>query len=126
MMNSYAVLTELRVKLALIAGVKTCAIGLEAGLSPDDYPIIRLVPTRFQPVERERMKMELTIYYGLPVTESDGGLAPLYQQLLTLEAAIKDAVKYGNGYLVNFIDTITDEDRLDHYKLFASRFEVVA
>lgn len=124
-MDCYAALEELKTKLAGINGVKTCKIGLETGLSPDDYPIIRLVPTRFQPADRDRLKMELTVYFGLPIDESDQGLEVLYQSLFTMETAIKAAVHFGNGYHVKFIDTITDEDRLEHYKLFASRFEVV-
>ena len=35
--------------LALIAGVASCKIGLEANISPADYPLIRVVPSRLTP-----------------------------------------------------------------------------
>jgi hypothetical protein len=50
-----------------------------------------------------------------------------------LETAIVEAVLFtvnrtsqaeGLYFQTRFIDTITDEDRLPHYKIFASRFEV--
>jgi len=31
----------------------------------------------------------------------------------------------GNQFMIKHLETITDEDRLDHFKLFASRFEIV-
>ena len=34
------------------------------------------------------------------------------------------AIHSGDGFYTKFIDTVTDEDRLVQYKLFASRFEV--
>ena len=37
-------LRYLRTALAAVAGVQTCRIGLEAGITPDDYPIVRIVP----------------------------------------------------------------------------------
>lgn len=124
-MDFYSVLVGLRDRLALIDGVKTCKIGLERGLSPDDYPIIRLVPTRFNRLNQSQSRMEMTVFFGVPVTESDQGLEPLYQDLIELEKTIKDEIRIGNDYMIKHIDTITDEDRIDHYKIFASRFEVV-
>lgn len=124
-MDFYSVLVGLRDRLALIEGINTCKIGLERGLSPDDYPIIRLVPTRFNRLTQSQSRMEMTVFFGVPVTESDQGLEPLYQDLIELEKTIKDEIKIGNDYMIKHIDTITDEDRLDHYKIFASRFEVV-
>lgn len=124
-MDWYTILEELKTKLAAIVGVTSCKIGVETDLSPADYPIVRLVPTQFSKTEPRKQKMALTIYYGAAVTEADGGLEAVYQSLLAMESAIKAAVHFGNGYQVNFIDTITDEDRLEHFKIFASRFEVV-
>lgn len=125
MIEIYPVLAELRDKLATIAGVTTCKIGLEAGLSPDDYPIIRLVPVKISRIDQSKVKMELTIYFGQNLTEADQGLEAVYQNLLDFEKLIKEAIKFGNGYKIHHLDTITDEDRLEHFKIFASRFEVV-
>lgn len=125
MIEIYTVLEELRDKLADISGVTTCKIGLEAGLSPDDYPIIRLVPVKISRIDQSKVKMELTIYFGQNLTEADQGLEAVYQNLLDFEKLIKEAIKFGNGYKIHHLDTITDEDRLEHFKIFASRFEVV-
>ena len=49
----------------------------------------------------------------------------LYQELLTMDELIKETLKVGNQFMIKHLETITDEDRLDHFKLFASRFEIV-
>ena len=36
-------------QLATIPGIKTCKVGLEANLTPDDDPIIRLTPSSLTP-----------------------------------------------------------------------------
>jgi len=41
-----ALLQTIRDKLATVPGVKTCKIGLEANISPDDYPMVRLAACR--------------------------------------------------------------------------------
>lgn len=123
-MSAWGVLQSVNAKLAAVAGVNTCKIGIEAGLSPDDYPIIRIVPERFQQPDARTLSMSLTVYYGMPLTEGDGGLEALYAALLTMEAGIKAAMLSGDGYYPKFVDTVTDEDRLEQYKLFASRFEI--
>lgn len=43
---------------------------------------------------------------------------------LAMEQAIVDALKPGNQYRVGYLEIITDEDRLEHYKLMAIRCEV--
>jgi hypothetical protein len=123
-MNTWTAMDSMKAKLSGVAGVCTCKIGIEAGLSPDDYPIIRLVPARFSMPDRQTVLIHLTVYYGMPLTEGDDGLESLYLALLEMETAIKAAIHAGDGYYAKFIDTITDEDRLEQYKLFASRFEI--
>ena len=44
-------LNAARDALALIPGVQTCAVGLEEVIGADDYPLIRLVPSRVAPAE---------------------------------------------------------------------------
>ena len=53
--------------------------------------------------------------------------------LLALEALIREAVVFavphaawqaGDRLVIAYLDTVTDEDRLPHYKTMASRFEV--
>ena len=128
-MDYAAMLALLKAQCATIQGVKTCKVGLEAEITPDDYPIIRLVPSRLVPQEDgDRQRMELTIYYGAPLQAFDG-LEAVYAELFRLETAIRDAVMFAAmavapGLRVEYTDTITDEDRLTVYKLFVSRYQV--
>ena len=125
MFDPYDVLVQLRDRLSQNVNLNTCKIGIETGLSPDDYPMIRLVPVRFKRLDTVRMHMELLVYFGMNQVESDNSLEVLYQELLTMDELIKDTLKVGNQFMIKHLETITDEDRLDHFKLFASRFEIV-
>jgi len=119
----YAALITLRDSLSDIDGVKTCKIGVETGISPIDYPLIRLVPVRAVPgTPYNSRTAEVSVYFGVNITESEG-LEYVYQQLLVLEAEIIKTIKAGDG---RYIETITDEDRLDTYKLMFIRFEIEA
>lgn len=119
----YAALETLRNSLSYIDGVKTCKIGVEAGISPADYPMIRLVPVRITPGKPYgRRTAEVSAYFGVNITESEG-LEYVYQRLLVLEAEIIKTIKSGDG---RYIETVTDEDRLDTYKLMFIRFEIEA
>ena len=119
----YAVLSTLRDSMADIDGVKTCLIGVEAGISPADYPMIRLVPARITPgAPYNRRTAEVSVYFGVNITESEG-LEYVYQQLMVLESEIIKTIKANDG---KYIETITDEDKLDAYKLMFIRFEIEA
>lgn len=119
----FAVLESLRDSLSGISGVETCKIGVEAGISPADYPLIRLVPVRITPGKPyDRRTSEVSVYFGVDITESEG-LELVYEELLTLEAEIIKAIKSNSG---RYIETVTDEDRLDTYKLMFIRFEIEA
>ena len=118
-MDTYDVLTDLRDRLADLPGVTTCKIGLEDTLTPADYPIICFVPSRLRKSEQTfRRIVEVLIYFGRALyEEAEGGLEGIYEELLDMETAIVAALKPGNGYL----ETVTDNDRLEHYKLMAVR-----
>ena len=117
----YAKLVTLRDAMAVIDGVKTCKIGVEAGISPADYPLIRLLPARITPgTPYNQRTAEVSVYFGVNITESEG-LEYVYQRLLLLEAEIIKKIKASGG---KYIETITDEDRLDTYKLMFIRFEI--
>ena len=85
-----------------------------------------------QEVGAIRRRMQATIYFGARLLESSDGLEAVYEALLALETAIRDAAmleavraaRSGREHMrVEYLDTITDEDRLPHYKLMAARFE---
>ncbi len=116
----YTELETLRNALADIDGVCTCKIGVEANISPASYPLIRIVPTRITASKYNKRISEVSIYFGYNVTESQG-LELVYEKLLDLEEEIIKTVYANNG---RHIDTITDEDRLDTYKLMVIRCEI--
>ena len=72
---SYAILSDIKDALDGITGVTTCKIGLEQGISPADYPIIRIVPTRREHgAALPRTKVNVLIYFGAATAEADQGL----------------------------------------------------
>lgn len=111
--------------LAAIPGVASCKVGLEAGIGPADYPLVRVVPSRITPGRPYGGRtVDAVVYFGVnrSVTE-DGGLEAVYSALFDMETAIRSAVAGLGG---RYIETITDEDRLDTYKLMAVRVELTA
>ena len=134
-MTPFAQLTLIKTTLATTPGVASCAIGLETAITPEDYPLIRIVPVRLLPqdVGQARRQMELLIYFGAPTLEVSGGLEAVYSALLDMEAAIKERMTLtvvktardtGEHLKTQYIETVTDEDRLPHYKIFAMRWRV--
>lgn len=115
----------LKNKFFEIPAVKTSKIGIEANIAPEDYPIVRIVPSIIRRTDSITRATELLIYFGTPIYESEDGLEAIYEGLLNLEQAIILALQ-GNGFLIKYLDTITDEDRIEHYKLFAVRAEMRA
>lgn len=134
-MTPWEILTQIKATLTELPGVASCAIGIEANITPSDYPLVRIVPTRLTPYDDvgDRALLAVTVYFGAALLEASDGLEAVYEELLALEAAIREAVLFtaqraawqtGTRMTARFIDTITDEDRLPHYKMMASRFEV--
>jgi hypothetical protein len=125
-----ATLEAAREVLANIPGVASCKVGIEQGITAADYPMIRLVPSRITPGRPYNNRTaETLIYFGMDVTPADkpegggpAGLEGVYLALFSLEAEILARLKaMGHRY----IETITDEDRLDTYKLMTIRAELV-
>lgn len=107
--------------LKLITGVASCKIGLEPNISPADYPLIRVVPSRLTPGKPYGNRtIETLIYFGAQTAKSEG-LETVYGDLFDLESAIIAAVQGLGG---RYRETITDEDRLDAYKLMTIRCEL--
>ena len=121
-------ISALRTALAAISGVTTCKVGIESGMSPADYPMVRVVPTRLIPGKPYGQRTaEVSIYFGMNVgeTQDDGvtyGLEYVYKALSGLEDEIIQVVKAQSH---KYIDTVTDEDRLDAFKLMVVRCEVL-
>ena len=119
----YTALGLLREDLSDIDGVCSCKIGIEANISPADYPLIRLVPTRLLPGKPYEVRTaEVSVYFGANINDSEG-LEVVYEHLLDLEAEIIKTIKAHGG---RYLETVTDEDRLDTYKLMLVRCEIQA
>jgi hypothetical protein len=113
-----AALEAARDAFATIPGVASCKIGLEPNISPEDYPLIRIVPFRITPGRPYgNRSSETFVYFGVPVATSEG-LESVYAELFELEAAILAKLKTLQG---RYVETITDEDRIDTYKLMSIR-----
>lgn len=123
-MMAMETLEALRDALAAITGVASCKIGIEKNMSPADYPMIRLVPERLVPGRPyQRRTIELRVYFGMNTSEAEStGLEGVYADLFTLENSIREVLTQDSGG--RYLETITDEDRLDVYKLMAIRCEV--
>lgn len=134
-MTPMQMLTLMKTTLAAVPNIATCQIGLEAAITAQDYPLIRIVPTRLQPAaEGYQRGLEVLIYFGAPLLDGKDGLEAVYEELMSMEAAILNALQFtlvhalrtgeGEFVRVRYVETITDEDRLPHYKLFAMRWQV--
>lgn len=111
-------LTRARDALALIPGVASCKVGLEANIGPGDYPLVRLVPSRLTPGKPySRRTIETLVYFGMPTANSEG-LEQVYADCFALEQSIIEVIRTLHG---RYVETLTDEDRLDAYKLMTVR-----
>jgi len=125
-------MAALRARLATISGVQTCRIGLESNMTPEDYPIIRIVPTRLMPARvLGRRRAEVLVYFGNPIQAFEEGLLPeesglegLYAQLFEREEEIIAAAGTAPEFAAVYLDTVMDEDRTAAYKLMALRFDI--
>ena len=115
-------LEDLRTSLAAIAGVVSCKIGIEANISPADYPLIRIVPTRITPgAPYNKRSAECMIHFGAQKNLSEG-LEAVYTALFAMEDDIINKVKVLGG---TYLETITDSDELDAYKMMAVRCRII-
>lgn len=123
-------LEALRDALGAIAGVASCKIGLEENITPADYPLIRIVPSLLADGEViGRRRADLLVYFGQPIqpfddTPDSGGRVRLekrYAALFSMEVSIRSVLALHGGY---YQETITDEDRLDTYKMMAVRAQL--
>jgi len=122
-MTVYSVLDTLCGEIEQIDFVRTVKIGIEPNLSPEDYPMVRVVPQRLTPSAPYNQRLiEVGIYFGANTLSSDG-MEKVYDDLFYLEEEIIKVVKALGG---KYFETITDEDRLDTYKLMYIRADMYA
>jgi hypothetical protein len=120
-MSVMNLLEALRDALARVPDVNTCKIGLEPDIAPEDYPIVRIVPSAIKDGRvMGRRHVDLLIYFGMPINESEG-VEVLYAAQLAMESNLRAAL-YSAGGL--YRETVMDEDRIEAYKLMAIRGEI--
>lgn len=122
-------LEYLRDALRVVEGVKSCKIGLESTMTPDDYPMVRIVPGRLSKARAVTASqlvrdIDALVYFGVPIHEFEAGLEALYAEVFDLERRLIAALPTTGGYLAAYVETITDEDRIAAYKLMAMRVTV--
>lgn len=119
-------LSAIKTALAGVTGVNTCQIGIEANITADAYPIIRIVPSALRQSDGRRdTEIDLLVYYGeLSHPFEEGGIEAQYEWLLGMERAVRNAILTAPGCFPVWQESILDEDRIPGYKLFASRFIV--
>jgi hypothetical protein len=115
-------LEQARDALASISGLASCKIGIEANISPASYPMIRVVPSRVIPGKPYTGRTVETLLYFGTQTGNAQGLETVYENLSELESDMLDILK---ALGARYVETITDEDRLDTYKLMAIRCELL-
>ena len=119
------VLEALRDKLALVSGVTTCKIGMEANMTPQSYPMVRIVPSTVREADVIGLRRcNVLVYFGQPIHEFTGGLEALYTSLFAMETALLEAAQSTAGVFVEYEETVLDEDRVAAYKLMALRLVV--
>lgn len=124
----YAVLASIRDALKAVPGVKTCKIGMEPDITPADYPLVRIVPSKITDgVPRiGPRECEALIYFGRPIHDFTDGLEAVYEDLFAFEQKLLTAARAATAVasLVH-LETILDEDKVEAYKLFALRVRIV-
>ena len=120
------ILRELAQVLGEVEGVKTSRVGLEATITPEDYPIVRIVPSAIRPgsMLAGTRQTECLVYFGAPVHEFTEGMDGLYASLLGMESALIDALPRAGDWVARWVETITDEDRGEAFKMMALRVEI--
>lgn len=70
MASVFPALTQLRDSLGAVAGVGTSKIGLEANMTADDYPMVRIVPSKIgDGTVIGQRGTDVLIYFGQPIHE---------------------------------------------------------
>lgn len=120
-----ATLEQIATDLEAVTGVETSKVGIEPGISPASYPIVRVVPLAIDKAGGNTFpQFDVRIYFGAD-TAVYSGMAAVYSALFAMHDEIISILENsGSGYTAVFRRTVTDEDRLKPYKILASTFRV--
>jgi hypothetical protein len=111
--------------LSGIDGVNTVKIGIETALSPVDYPLIRIVPTKKEHGSAfPRESLSVDVFFGYPTTQADVSLEAVYGQIDIMERVIIGCLETCSCFTAVFQGTEYDQDQVAGYKLAVSKFTV--
>lgn len=125
-----AALTAIKNKLATLSGVVSCKIGLEQAVSPADYPLIRILCPSRKRADDKRRSLDVLIYFGLAVDESDSDAETVALALMAMEESIEDLMyAIGGGFIVMFEETseaeaVINGEVMNAFKMLVSRYTV--
>lgn len=120
------ILAAVRDQLAAVPGVATCRIGMEANMTPADYPMVRIVPRSITDGPAiGRRKIDALIYFGQPIHEFEAGLEAQYAALLDLERRLIVAGQQTPDVAMIYRRTSLDEDRITAYKITVIECELI-
>lgn len=118
----FPLLTVLRDELATVPGVVSAKVGIEAAMTADQYPMIRIEPSaiRYGGLTQTRA-VDVLIYFGTPVHEFTTDLQGLLSDLMSMESAILSKLEASQVVRFDYAETVADEGRVDGYRLMAIR-----
>jgi hypothetical protein len=118
----FPLLEVLRDELATVAGVVSAKVGIEAAMTADQYPMIRIEPSaiRYGGLTQTRA-VDVLIYFGAPVHEFTTDLEGLLAELMGMESAILTRLESSQVVRFDYNETVADEGRVDGYRLMAIR-----
>ena len=122
---SFDALEAIREALAGAGGAKTCDIGFEDDISPNDYPIIRIVPYASKTsVGFYGETVECAIFFGNAIDQStrDENNEPIrlrgvYKSQLAMRDEIIKRLQFEGGPSIHYKGTVFDGDRIAGFKL---------
>lgn len=110
-----------------IDGIKTVKIGIEPHMSPNDYPIIRIVPDETRPDQSvtDLTRAYFNIYIALADKFDSDGYEAIYDTLAVWEEEVKTILSATEGAAFFWKSTKQDEDRLQNVKAIVLRYEAI-
>ncbi|BAF69584.1 hypothetical protein [Nitratiruptor sp. SB155-2] len=112
----------LDIKNALLAaGAKSVELGIEEGISADDTPFIRIVPSMNEAGEFNREDLEFEVYIGTDIKDT---LQETYQEHMDFVASIKNSLhlkQIGTG-ICYFQRAVFDKDVVKNFKVAMMSF----
>jgi len=120
----YEILEEIADRLTKGSlGAKTISIGIEDGISADDTPWVRIVPTEEEAGEFGKIDLSIEIYIGTDILDE---MSQTYREHMEFIEKVKEILtytQYGGG-VCHYSGATFDKDIVKNFKVAALRFEI--